>query len=177
MEKTSAVCEVRLAYPFAPESVRLIGELWRELGTLYPEVNGVPFLPSDITGVRTAFVVASLGAQAVGCGAFHSLPDGDSSIAEIKRMYVQPNMRDRGIARAILAKLEELARQADFRTVRLETGSRQPAAIHLYQTAGFRRIERYGRYVDDPLSICFEKSLLTPPSRPAGTFSAYGSLP
>jgi hypothetical protein len=45
------------------------------------------------------------------------------------------------------------------RGARLETGVRQPGAIHLYETSGYQRIERYGRYANDPLSLCFEKSL------------------
>lgn len=151
--------DVRAADPFAPECVGLIGELWRELGRLYPEENGACFQPGDISGVKTAFVVASLGEHAVGCGAFLPLAGGDSSVAEIKRMYVEANMRNRGVARAILAKLEELASARGYRVVRLETGVRQPAAVHLYETAGYHRIERYGRHLNDPLSICFEKAL------------------
>jgi GNAT superfamily N-acetyltransferase len=103
--------------------------------------------------------VAWLAERAVGCGAFQPLPDCDSSIAEIKRMYVQPSARRLGVARVILAKLEELASDRDYQVVRLETGTKQPAAIHLYETAGYHRIERYGRYVHDPLSVCFEKKL------------------
>jgi GNAT superfamily N-acetyltransferase len=85
--------------------------------------------------------------------------DGDPSIAEIKRMYVEPGARRRGISRQILGKLEQLARGCGYLTVRLETGVRRPGAIRLYESVGYRRIQRYGRHVDDPLSICFEKSL------------------
>jgi putative acetyltransferase len=105
-------------------------------------------------------VVAWLGDKAVGCGVFLPLPAGDSSVAEIKRMYVEPSVRRRGVSRAILMKLEELARRCGYLTARLETGVRQPGAIRLYETAGYRRIKPYGRHVDDPLSICFEKSLV-----------------
>jgi putative acetyltransferase len=137
----------------------LIGELWSELGTLYPEGKCAPFHPSDISGEGTAFVVASLGELSVGCGAFQPLPDGDPSIAEVKRMYVETSARGRGVACSILAKLEELATDLGYRIVRLETGTRQPAAIHLYEAAGFHRIDRYGHYISDPLSLCFEKKL------------------
>ena len=152
--------EVRPADPFAPESIRLIDELWRELGALYPEVKGAPFRSTDISGKRTAFVVAWLNDAAVGCGAFQPLTnDDETSIAEIKRMYVQPSVRGRGIARAILMKLEQLASDCGYEIVRLETGKLQPAAIHLYQTLGYHEIDPYGRYAEDPLSICFEKTL------------------
>jgi putative acetyltransferase len=153
-------CEVRSADTFAPESVRLIGELWRELDALYPEVLGGPFQPGDISGKRTAFVVAWLDDAAVGCGALQPLMDDDEiSIAEIKRMYVQPSARRCGIARAILMKLEQLASDCGYELVRLETGTRQPDAIHLYETAGYHRIDPYGRHADDPMSICFEKTI------------------
>lgn len=136
-----------------------MGELWTELGSLYPEIKGAPFLPGDFSGENHAFVAAWLGAAAVGCGALQPFPDGDPSIAEIKRMYVAPTARRRGISRAILGKLEELARDRGYRVTRLETGKKQPAAIHLYETSGYQRIKPYGRYADDPLSICFEKTL------------------
>jgi GNAT superfamily N-acetyltransferase len=152
--------EVRSSDPFAPEAVRLIGELWRELGTLYPEVQGTPFHPADISGKRTAFVVAWLDEAAVGCGAFKPFTtDNEIGMAEIKRMYVQPSARCRGIARAILMKLEQLASDCGYELARLESGKLQPDAIHLYKTSGYREIEPYGRYAEDPLSICFEKSL------------------
>lgn len=63
------------------------------------------------------------------------------------------------MARAILSKLEQLAWSCGYRSARLETGVRQPGAIHLYETSGYQRIEPYGRYANDPLSLCFEKSL------------------
>jgi putative acetyltransferase len=152
--------EVGPADPFAPESIQLIGELWRELDALYPEVLGAPFQPGDISGKRTAFVVAWVDDPAVGCGAFQPLMDGDeTSIAEIKRMYVQPSARSRGIARAILMKLEQLASDCRYELVRLETGKRRPDAIHLYETAGYHHIDPYGRHAEDPMSICFEKAL------------------
>ena len=87
------------------------------------------------------------------------MDDDETSIAEIKRMYVQPSARCRGIARAILMKLEQLASDCGYELVRLETGKRQPDAIHLYETAGYHQIDPYGRHAEDPMSICFEKTL------------------
>ena len=74
-------------------------------------------------------------------------------------MFVEPAARRGGVGRAILRKLEELARAGGYHTARLETGLRQLGAIRLYESAGYRRIECYGRYANEPLSICFEKSL------------------
>jgi hypothetical protein len=58
---TKETVSVRPADPFAPESLRLIEQLWSELGTLYPEVNGPPFSPRDIFGERAVFVVGRSG--------------------------------------------------------------------------------------------------------------------
>ena len=76
-------------------------------------------------------------------------------------MYVAPSVRRRGLARRLLAELEEKAIKLGYAIVRLETGNRQPEAIALYESCGFRRIAPYGSHVDDPLSICFEKRVAT----------------
>lgn len=153
------ICVVRRADPSAPEARRLIRKLWEELGALYPEVNGPPFSPNDIVGERTAFVVAWWEEEPAGCGAFHPISDEKGDVAEIRRMYVEPCLRRRGIARAILAELERLARECGYAVVHLETGLRQPNAIRFYETSGYHRIEPFGRHRSDPLSVCFEKVL------------------
>lgn len=124
---------------------------------MYPEMKAA--VAKEISGPRAGFVVAWLNDKAVGCGAWRPLASAERSVAEIKRMFVQPAFRGRGISRAILNELEALARVDGYATVRLETGLRQPAALRLYETSGYHRIEPYGRYRDDPLSVCFEKTL------------------
>jgi GNAT superfamily N-acetyltransferase len=74
-------------------------------------------------------------------------------------MYVVPVARGRGLARLLLTALEEEARHLGYSAVRLETGNLQPDAIGLYASAGYGPIERYGPYVDDERSVCFEKRL------------------
>ena len=83
----------------------------------------------------------------------------DAETAEIRRMYVVPAARGRGYSRLVLGALEDEARALGYKRVRLETGVRQDAAIGLYRSAGFGPIDRYGPYVDDELSVCFEKRL------------------
>lgn len=156
---SASTCVVRQNDFSTPEGPRLVRQLWEELGVLYPEVKGPPFSPDDIVGERTAFVVAWWEGEAAGCGAFHPISDSESDVAEIRRMYVEPALRRRGISRAILAELERLTRECGYAVVRLETGVRQPGAIRLYETSGYRRIEAFGRHRDDPLSVCFEKAL------------------
>jgi GNAT superfamily N-acetyltransferase len=74
-------------------------------------------------------------------------------------MYVVPKARGRGLSRAILAALEDEARQLGYETVWLETGNRQLEAVGLFQSAGYEPIDCYGPYVDDERSVCFEKRL------------------
>ena len=77
----------------------------------------------------------------------------------MKRMYVRPAYRGRGIARQLLSALEELAFQQGHSVLRLETGSYLPAAIGLYTSGGYQPIPVYGEYVDNPYSVCFAKRL------------------
>lgn len=83
----------------------------------------------------------------------------DAETGEIRRMYVVPEHRGRGLSRQLLGALEGEASGLGYERVRLETGVRQHEAIGLYRSAGFEPIERYGPYVDDELSVCFEKRL------------------
>jgi GNAT superfamily N-acetyltransferase len=74
-------------------------------------------------------------------------------------MFVLQQLRGLGIAKQILAKLEKIARENGFRTIRLETGVRQPEAIALYERAGYVKIPCWGKYTNCPLSVCYEKQL------------------
>ena len=74
-------------------------------------------------------------------------------------MYVSPKARGRGVGRQILRDLESRARQLGYAVLRLETGLKQPEAIGLYESEGYVRVECYGKYSGNPLSVCFEKRL------------------
>jgi GNAT superfamily N-acetyltransferase len=85
-------------------------------------------------------VVGWAGGEPVCCGGFKRLPDG---ACEIKRMYVAPAARGRGVARALLHELERRATAAGYRIARLDTGPRQPAARHLYEAERYVAIENF----------------------------------
>jgi len=93
---------------------------------------------------------------ACGCGALRQL---DATSAEIKRMYVVPTHRGRGVSTAILRALEDHARTSGWPTLRLETGLLQPDAIRFYEREGYRRIPNFGKYVGVSDSVCYEKTL------------------
>jgi GNAT superfamily N-acetyltransferase len=103
------------------------------------------------------FLVARLEGEPVGCAGICRC-DGEAT-AELRRMYVVPAARRRGVGRALVAALEQAARELGYRTLRLETGPEQPEAIRLYESAGFRRIPNFGPYAHQRRSICLEKPL------------------
>jgi GNAT superfamily N-acetyltransferase len=74
-------------------------------------------------------------------------------------MYTATSARRRGVSRAVLTRLEEIAAELGYRRIQLETGTAQPEAMALYASHGWRRIEPYGRYSDSPSSVCFAKDL------------------
>ncbi|MBT2233875.1 GNAT family N-acetyltransferase [Nonomuraea sp. NEAU-A123] len=116
----------------------------------------------SVVQAEARYLVAYAGARAAGCGAIQ--PAGPDT-GELKRMYVAPAFRGRGIARMLLTALEDLAQSMGYQTVRLATGVRQPEAIALYESSGFVRVEPYGRYTDQPLTRCYEKALIFDPVR------------
>jgi putative acetyltransferase len=103
------------------------------------------------------FLVArDVAGKALGCGALRHLEPG---AAELKRMYVRPEARGRGLGRALLDALEAEARRLGIRVLRLETGFKQHEAVGLYERAGYRRIPCFGAYADGAVSICYEKEM------------------
>lgn len=101
-------------------------------------------------------IVACIEDKPVGCGAFK--PYADDAV-EIKRMYVPPLERGKGIASAILSELEAWAASLDYKRCVLETGKKQPEAIQLYKKNGYSIIANYGQYENVENSVCFEKIL------------------
>jgi GNAT superfamily N-acetyltransferase len=139
-------------------ALQLIASLNAELSGRYPEESARHFRldPDEVTPGRGAFLVAYWEGQPVGCGAVRRL---GSHTAELKRMYVAPVYRGRGVGRALLDTLEAEARGLGVNRLVLETGVRQPEAIALYERAGFRQVPVFGEYVDSPLSVCMAKEL------------------
>jgi putative acetyltransferase len=101
-------------------------------------------------------VVAYENEQAIGCGA---IKEYTSDTMEIKRMYVLPTSRKKGIAAKILSELENWAIELSCTKCILETGKRQPEAIGLYKKKGYKLIPNYGQYTGVENSLCFEKEL------------------
>jgi putative acetyltransferase len=148
---------VEVTAPDRPDVVSLINELDDYLIRLYPPASNHLLGVEALMPPKVKFVLARSQSEAVGCGAIR-LEDG---YAEIKRVYVKPAWRGRGVGYRLLSKLEELARQSGHTMARLETGVRQSEAQKLYERNGYVRRGPFGEYTHDPLSLFYEKELLT----------------
>ena len=138
----------------------LVDELETELSTHYSTEQRHGFDIARLFRPNISFFIARLDDDAVGCGGI-AFEDG---FAELKRMYVRPGARGSGVARAILARLEQEARSRGVTRVTLETGDAQLAAIRFYERAGFTRCAAFGAYTAMPpasieRSVFFEKNL------------------
>ena len=146
--------------PLSDAASQLIRELSADIVRRYAELGqdgSGSFSPNDVLVPRSVFLVARLEGQPVGCAALRPL---DADAAEVKRMYVAPSARRKGVGRQLLAELERMAGGFGYRILRLETGNRQPEAVALYESCGFLRIPAFGKYIGNPVSICYEKAVI-----------------
>jgi len=146
--------------PFDSADVRELTEAQQE------EMRGLYEGEADIGPTREApmfvepdgvfLVVRDADGSAIACGGVARF---DDARGELKRMYVVPQVRGRGLGRRILVELEAEARRLGYRALVLETGDRQPEAVGLYESSGYERIPCYPPYDSRALSLCFEKRL------------------
>jgi GNAT superfamily N-acetyltransferase len=127
-----------------------------EMGQRYGGQGPAPLSGADFGPPSGCFVVVFIDSRAVACGGFRHLSPG---VAEIKRMYVDPAVRRRGIGARVLGFLEETAAAAGYREAWLESGDQQPDAISLYTAVGYHPIAPYGEFKVDPRSRSFFRRL------------------
>jgi GNAT superfamily N-acetyltransferase len=148
------------ADPDEPRASELLVEMRAELNDVYESSNRLdnpPLVADELRGPDGAYLVGYEGTQAVAGGGLRRLDDG---VAEIKRMYVRPSSRSRGVARALLKALEQTARELGYERIRLDTGPKQVHGLALYRSAGYVDVAPYN---DNPFA-CFwgEKHLDRP---------------
>ena len=136
--------------------MQLMQELWADLDALYGNTAKTSYELAGMEDPRSAFVIAREADAAVGCAALRPMT---AEITEVKRMYVRPKARRKGVARELMSTLEQIARDTGFREIWLETGLPQVAAIELYEQLGYTTIVPYGEYKDEPDSVCYAKVL------------------
>jgi putative acetyltransferase len=143
-----------------PEAAALIAELDAVLGAVYPPEQRHGYSIEQVFEPHVRFFIARLDGEAVGCGAVALFDD----YAEVKRMYTRESARGQGVGKALLAHIEQEARDAGKPLLCLETGTLQAAAIGLYEGAGFRSCDAFGAYATLPphrieTSLFYEKPL------------------
>lgn len=142
--------------PWLPEVVELLWEMRRELDHIYGEVTISPPPQDEFLGPRAGFLVVRYQGRMVGCGA---IKPWDQSTAEVKRVYVTPSFRRKGIGRLIMDGLEGKAIELGYKKMFLETADRQRDALEMYSRLGYRRVPCHGNKHWKEWSVCLEKEL------------------
>ena len=138
-----------------PGFIELVKHLDAELAFLDGEEHTFYSQFNKIDKIKHV-VVANLNKVPLACGAIKVF---DSKSMEVKRMFVLPEFRGKGIATKVLAELESWASELGYESCLLETGKRQIEAIELYRKSDYVTISNYGQYVGIDNSLCFEKKL------------------
>jgi GNAT superfamily N-acetyltransferase len=146
-----------------PDAVKLTDQVQQEYVDRYGDPDVTPMDPGHFDPPRGLFLLGYLGDEPVATGGWRAQDASREGFgrgdAELKRMYVVPHARSRGLARLMLAELEATAAAAGRIRMVLETGVKQPEAIALYRSSGYDDITKFGVYRDHPLSVCLGKAL------------------
>lgn len=164
------------------DAVRLRADQQREIDLRYaqPGVPSVTAGPDPRDQVDPSIVFATLllrvGGEPAGHAAMRDLSGRDDhqgglhpeGTAEVKRVYVAPGFRGRGLSRTLMNAAEDAARAAGVRHLILESGLMQPESLGLYLRLGYDPVEPFGVFADEPDSRCFGKWLVPAQSVPGG---------
>lgn len=143
--------------PDSADAVALTGELDAHLmAHPYPPQSRHAFSVEKMLRERVVFFVTRYEGQLAGCGGIKMFDD----YGEVKRMFVRPELRGKGLGKAMLRRLAEYARSQRVEVLRLETGVYEVEAIGLYEGFGFKRRAPFGEYVEDPLSVYLEMRIV-----------------
>lgn len=154
MNPVRTAVELQVREAGDPGLEHLLAEAVAELGRRYGGTDDDYALtgPAD-------HLVAVVDGEPAGCIARVAVDEPGFTGVEMKRVFVDGRFRGRGVARALVAAFEDAARAAGATRVRLETGTAQPEAMALYESCGYERTTPYGRWADDPLTVCYAKAL------------------
>jgi putative acetyltransferase len=142
--------------PRQDDVIALIRQSDALMQSLYPADSNHLVDVEALAAFNVHFFVARERGRALGCGAFVL---GEAGQAEMKRVFVAPAARGKGIARLLMEALEREAAQRGVTLMQLETGIKQPEAIALYRKFGYVERGPFGSYQPDPLSLFMEKRL------------------
>lgn len=149
--------QLALESPDQPDVIKLIDELDAYQRSLYPAESCHLLDLASLKQSNVLFAVArDRDHLAIAIGAVVIQP----AYGELKRMYVHPRGRGQGVAKTILAMLEQKAIESGCAILMLESGPFQHAALSLYENSGFKRCGPYGDYENDPLSVFMKKQII-----------------
>ena len=141
-----------------PVAHYLVEQVQEEYVQRYGGRDAAAVEPGEFLPPRGIFLVAEVDGVPAGCGAWRVLSPG---VAEIKRVYVEPAFRRKGLAQVIVAALEDGAGQAGHGSVVLNTGREQPEALALYANLGYGPVDGYGVYACEPGAVFLGKPSAT----------------
>ncbi len=145
--------------PDSADAMQLITQLDAHLKRLtYPQESRHAFSVDKLVREGVAFFVTRYEGAPAGCG---GLKFFGAEYGEVKRMFVRPAFRGLGLGKVMLNHLADYARGRQVNVLRLETGIYQTEAIGLYEGVGFQRRPPFGEYKDDPLSVYYEKTIVS----------------
>lgn len=145
---------VRYADPVAHG---LVERVQQEYVQRYGGPDGAVVDPAEFDPPAGLFLAAFADAAPVGSGGWRV---HEPDVVEVKRVYVVPGFRRRGLAEVIMRELEESAARAGHRRVVLNTGTRQPEALALYAALGYRPVPGYGMYACVPGAIFLGRDVI-----------------
>jgi putative acetyltransferase len=145
--------------PHSPAAMSLLAQSDAYMASLYPAESNHLTDPDALAQPQVRFIGVWLAEWLAACGAVIVKDDADGPYGEIKRIFVQPQFRGRGLSKAVMEDLESHLKAQGIELVRLETGVHQPEALKLYETLGYDRRAPFGSYAEDPLSVFMEKRL------------------
>jgi GNAT superfamily N-acetyltransferase len=155
----STSAELRAVGYADPVAQHLIERVQQEYVVRYGGRDAAVVDPAEFSPPLGHFLVAAVDGVPAGCGGWRA---HGNAVAELKRMYVEPAFRRRGIAALVLAELERSAVAAGHRHLLLNSGDRQPEALALYARAGYTPVAGYGVYADSPGAVFLGKDLAVP---------------
>jgi GNAT superfamily N-acetyltransferase len=139
-----------------PDFIALVRQLDADLAIRDGDDHAFYAQFNKIDMIKHALVAYHENKEPAGCGAIKPFAD---DTMEVKRMWVEPAFRGKGIASQILKELEDWTRELGYKRCVLETGKKQLEAMQLYPKNGYRVIPNYGQYIGIDNSVCFEKWL------------------
>jgi putative acetyltransferase len=152
---------IALENPNQREVIQLIEDLDAYQKPLYPAESHHGIDMDALSRPNVLFaVIRDDDGSAIGCGGIVLEPESGEPInGELKRMFIRPEHRGRGLSKRLLAFLEEQAGAKGCKVFTLETGIYQPEALALYERSGYKRCAPFGNYQPDPMSVFMIKKV------------------